>query len=124
MNRTILLFVCISFLLVSGCADVEIPKPKEFISRPTGPGGSIKIGMSKDKVVDVYGEPDLKDTVVSDKWGGPREEWIYKAEFSAFPVSAGYLGEDMYIYFDGDNVTDISSRPLGKESEDVKKTSR
>jgi hypothetical protein len=124
LNKTILLLAVISFLFVSGCADVEIPKTKELLSRPTGPGGSVKIGMTKDKVVDVYGEPNLKNTVVADKWGGSREEWIYKAEFSAFPVSAGYLGEDMYIYFDGNNVTDISSRPLGKESEDVKKTSR
>jgi hypothetical protein len=78
--------------------------------------------MTKAQVVEIYGEPDVKADTVSDKWGGMREEWVYRARYSALPVSAGYLSEDLYLYFDGENVTNISKEPLGKqkEIEDVK----
>ena len=106
-------------ILISGCAGVEAPKPDEILKNPLGPG-SVKVGMTKAQVVNIYGEPDIKGTVDSGKWSDTREEWIYEARASALPVSAGYLGEDLYLYFDGDNLTNISKKPLGKEIPDVK----
>jgi hypothetical protein len=108
-------------VLISGCAEVDVPKPDEIIKNPLGPG-SVRVGMTKDQVVNIYGEPNIKGMVTSSKWGGSREEWIYEAQASALPVSAGYLGEDLYLYFDGENLTNISKKPLGKETsaEDIK----
>ncbi|MFQ5952007.1 MAG: outer membrane protein assembly factor BamE, partial [Candidatus Omnitrophota bacterium] len=98
----------------AGCADIEIPKTSQLIKNPLP--NTVRVGMTKDQVVDIYGDPNIKDTVVSDKWAGTREEWIYKAEMSALPVSTNYLGEDLYLYFDGDNLTNVSKEPLGKEA--------
>ncbi|MGB2630154.1 MAG: hypothetical protein WBD24_03845 [Candidatus Omnitrophota bacterium] len=124
MKKDFFLFLLIvSFLISAGCADVDLPNTGQIIKNPLGPG-SVKIGMLKDKVVDIYGEPDIKGTVTSDKWIGTREEWIYWADLSTLPVGAGYLGQDLYIYFDGDNVTNLSNEPLGKESKNAEKTSR
>ena len=124
MKKDLFLFLLIvSFILSAGCADVEIPGAGQILKHPLGPG-SVKVGMKKDKVVDIYGEPDITDTVTSDYWVGTREEWIYRADLSTLPVGAGYLGQDLYLYFDGDNVTNIGNKSLGKESKNVKKTSR
>ncbi|MFH1798175.1 MAG: hypothetical protein ABH844_02355, partial [Candidatus Omnitrophota bacterium] len=95
--------VLMSFIL-AGCADVEIPSAKELLKDPLGEG-SIKIGMTKDKVVSVYGGADVERIVVSEEWGGVRDEWLYKGRCSAFPVNAGYFSEDLYLYFDGENLT-------------------
>ena len=113
-------FLCI---LLAGCADIEVPQGERFLKDPAGEG-SLKTGMTKAQVVSVYGEPDIKGTVISDEWNEPREEWIYNATASVLPVGAGYLSEDLYLYFDGKNLTNISRKPLGKRKgsdiEDVK----
>ncbi|MFH1837670.1 MAG: hypothetical protein ABH862_06130 [Candidatus Omnitrophota bacterium] len=101
-------------LFCLGCAEMEVPKTSDIIKDPLG-SGTVKIGMTKDKVVSVYGEPDLKRTVVSDEWNAEREEWFYKARYSALPVNAGYLAKDLYLYFDGVSLTTISDKPLGKD---------
>lgn len=103
-------FLCI---FLSGCADIEIPKGEQFLKDPIGEG-SLRIGMTKDQVVSVYGEPDFKGPVSSEEWNQPREEWVYSATASTLPVGAGYLSEDLYLYFDGENLTNISRKPLGK----------
>ncbi|MGB2662157.1 MAG: hypothetical protein WBD04_07220 [Candidatus Omnitrophota bacterium] len=110
----IILFFCV--FIIAGCADVEIPTTSELIKNPLGPG-SVRIGMTQAQVVEIYGDPDIKGTVTSKKWNKPREEWIYRADYSAFPVGAGYLTEDQYLYFDGENLTNISDRSLGKETD-------
>lgn len=116
MNKYLLIGIGLLCLVVSGCADVEIPSAKEMIKNPLG-SGSVKIGMIKAQVVEIYGDPSIKGTVTSGKWNEPREEWIYRADISALPVGAGHLSEDLYLYFDGENLTNISNKPLGKETE-------
>ena len=108
-----------------GCADVEVPKTENILREPLGEG-SLKIGMTKAQVDSVYGAPDTKDMVDSGEWSQPREEWFYRATYSALPVGAGYLSEDLYLYFDGENLTNISRKPLGtrkqEDTEDVKES--
>ena len=116
MNKYLLIGIVLLCVVVSGCADVEIPGAKEIIKNPLGPG-SVKIGMTKAQVVEIYGDPSIKGTVISKKWNEPREEWIYRADISTLPVGAGYLSEDLYLYFDGKNLTNISNKSLGKETE-------
>ncbi len=113
MNIYRLLCLALSCLFLAGCADVEIPKTRQLLKQPLGEG-SLKVGMNRDRVVSVYGEPDMKGTVISDKWAHPREEWIYRARISGLPVGAGHLAEDLYLYFDDENLTNISRKPLGK----------
>ena len=92
--------------LAAGCADVK-PSIEEMIKHPIGTD-SVKVGMTKDRVRDIWGEPDSINFVKDKKrWGGEREEWIYKAEFSALPINASYLSKTKKLYFDGNNLTNI-----------------
>jgi hypothetical protein len=99
-------------MLMAGCADMDVPQPKNILKDPLGEG-SLKTGMSKDKVRDIYGDPDIIDMVISPDWNEYREQWVYTATTS-LPVGTGFLSEDLYLYFDGDNLTNISRKPLGK----------
>lgn len=111
--------VCLAFsVFFAGCAEIEIPTPRQIIKSPIGTH-NIKVGMTRNEVISLYGTPNIKTQVSSDDWGGSREEWFYRARYSALPIGAEYLAEDVYLYFDGDNLTNISHTPLG-ESEDVK----
>ena len=110
------LLIAIVCFLIAGCSGIEAPKTDEFIKQPLGNGG-LELGMSKARVVDMYGEPNAKRVVISDEWKAPREEWFYKATVSMLPMNAGYLADDMYLYFDGDNLTNISKKPLGHNAD-------
>lgn len=102
--------------ITAGCADIEIPKTKEILKEPLGKV-SVDEGMSKTEVVSIYGEPDVKSIVVSEGWNKPREEWFYRARYPVIPVNTGYLSDDLYLYFDGDSLTNISKSSLGEKSE-------
>jgi len=97
---------------------MDIPNPIDVLKDPFVAGGLTK-GMSKPEVLSKYGEPNVKTVVSSSEWGGQREEWLYKANYSVLPVNAGYLSEDLYLYFDGDNLTNISKKPLGKHVKEI-----
>jgi hypothetical protein len=101
-------YVISAFLLASfiGCADMPVPSPDYIMERPIGTS-SVKVGMTKDKVKEVWGEPyQINFVEDKEKWGGAREEWVYKA-YSDLPVNAGYLSKTKRLYFDGDNLTNI-----------------
>ena len=118
----ILALVCFNLI---GCADIEVPKADRILKNPMGET-YLQLGMTKEQVLDIYSEPTSKNVVVSSEWKGDREEWYYKARYGALVVGAGYLTEDLYLYFDGDNLTNISRTKLGqspkitKEEEDIK----
>ena len=102
-------FLLISILLFSltGCAEIDAPTPKEIIKRPLG-RGPIKVGMVKGKVRELWGEPDQINYVEDkEKWGGPREEWVYTGRYSAVPLDVGYLSKTKKFYFDGESLTNI-----------------
>lgn len=98
--------------LAFSCVTAEAGTVGDLIKDPLGNGG-LNPGMTQSQVLQRYGEPDIKSLAMSSEWKEPREEWFYKAEFDILPVNAGYLSEDLYLYFDGDNLTNISKRPLG-----------
>ena len=101
---------CIAMLLLSftGCSVIEnIPSPEEIIEHPLGTE-SIKIGMTKKQVESIWGKPDeIRMVEDKDKWSGAREMWVYRAQYGAIPVDAGYLSKSKKLYFDGDNLTSI-----------------
>jgi hypothetical protein len=108
-----LLCLALLCMIVVGCAEIEVPQMENLLKDPLGEG-SLKRGMTKSEVITIYRDPDMKRTVVSNDWSETREEWFYKANYSVLPVGAGYLTEDLYLYFDDVNLTNISRTPLGK----------
>jgi hypothetical protein len=111
-------FVCLMICLaMAGCADIQAPRTDEILKQPMGSGG-LYAGMTKAQVVERYGEPDIKGMVGSTGWNEPREEWVYQGRYSLLPVNAGYLSEDLYLYFDGENLTNISKKPLGMSEQE------
>jgi outer membrane protein assembly factor BamE (lipoprotein component of BamABCDE complex) len=118
-NIIFLIVIALSIGIFYGCADMDAPNPGQILANPLG-AGSVKVGMTRNEVLSIYGDPDRKETVTSDEWSGEREEWFYNAEYTALPVNAGFLAKNLYIYFDGDNVTNIRNTPLETTKKDVK----
>ena len=57
----------------------------------------------------MWGKPnEIKTVENKEKWSGPREMWVYRAQYNSIPVDAGYLSKTKKLYFDGENLTDIS----------------
>ena len=110
-----LLAFALACMFFVGCAEIKAPKPGEFFKDPLGEG-ALKIGMTKSQVLVIYGEPNIKGTVSSSEWSQAREEWLYRATYSSLPTGIGYLAEDLYLYFDGENLTNISRKSLGEET--------
>ncbi|MCX5678189.1 MAG: hypothetical protein NTY76_03675 [Candidatus Omnitrophica bacterium] len=94
--------------LLCGCSTLMIPNPNEIIKKPLGTE-SVKIGMTKNQVESIWGKPDQVTTVENKKkWSSPREVWTYNAQYGVIPVDAGYLSKTQKLYFDGENLTEIT----------------
>lgn len=102
--KKFLMLLALSLFIV-GCAEIEPPTPDEIISRPLG-GDPLRVGMTKDEVISVWGQPDVINAIgVSKGLGGTKkEEWIYYPAYSGVPVDKGYLSKARYLYFDGNNL--------------------
>jgi len=110
----------ILFLSMSGCSLVEtIPTPEYIIQRPIGTS-SVKIGMTKDEVREIWGKPyQINFVEDKEKWGGAREEWVYGAFTSGIPIDAGYLTRGQKLYFDGESLTNmVEAKEEKKEKEE------
>ena len=94
-------------VFAAGCAGIDMPTPETVLKNPLGTD-TIKIGMTKDEVVNFWGEPDYVDYEETEGTEKGREVWTYKARYSRVPVDAGYLSKTRYLYFDGKNLTKIS----------------
>lgn len=94
--------------LICGCSTLAIPSPDEIIRKPLGTE-SVKVGMTKGRVESLWGKPDYVNTVEDKKkWSSPREVWTYTARYGSIPVDAGYLSKTQKLYFDGENLTEIT----------------
>lgn len=111
-NNDVAVMVFLFFLLsgalaLAGCSAISVPTPNDVINHPLGTE-SIKIGMTKQQVESIWGKPNQVQTVEDKKrWNGPREMWLYNAQYNVIPVDAGYLSKTKKLYFDGENLTDI-----------------
>ena len=85
-----LLFVVLSLTIfvVSGCAGIEPPNPGEVLKHPLGKD-SIRTGMIKDEVLDMWGEPDMKTYTGTSELGALQEEWVYRGRYPELPINAG-----------------------------------
>ena len=94
--------------LVCGCNTLTIPSPDDIIKKPLGTE-SVKIGMTKNQVESIWGKPDHVGSIEDkQKWSSSREVWTYTARYGSIPVDAGYLSKTQKLYFDGENLTEIS----------------
>lgn len=94
--------------LICGCNTLTIPSPDEIIKKPLGTE-SVRIGMTKYQIESLWGKPDQINTVENkQKWSQPREVWTYNARYGSIPIDAGYLSKTQKLYFDGENLTEIS----------------
>ena len=103
-----LIFSILAVSTLSGCNTFTIPTPDEIIKKPLGTE-SVRIGMTKHQVESIWGKPDHISAVENkQKWSSPRDVWTYNARYGAIPVDAGYLSKTQKLYFDGENLTEIS----------------
>ncbi|MFH1996065.1 MAG: hypothetical protein ABIJ27_03595 [Candidatus Omnitrophota bacterium] len=112
MNFPLFFVVCVSILAFGcgGCAGINPPLPDEVLRRPLGTD-TIKIGMTKDEVRKFWGEPDeINEADGGQRWKGDREEWVYRGQYSAIPIDAGFLSKTKVLHFDGKHLTNISNQ--------------
>ena len=93
-------FSVISILVVSGCAEIEPPNPGILLQHPLGTD-PITVGMTKQGVIRVWGNPDFITRTGSNELGAICEEWVYRAHYPSLPVNVGYLHKTKYLYFEG-----------------------
>lgn len=112
MNTKLLATIlAVMVFAAAGCALFHSTKPGEtIITHPIGTD-SIKIGMTKEQVKSIIGDPDAvaskgatKDVLRSDM-----EEWTYKGHYTEMPFKADYFGKNLVITFDGDNLVSYKS---------------
>lgn len=107
LKYAFLLCILAGLIALCGCSAIEVPSAEDVISHPLGTE-SIKIGMTKQQVESIWGKPtDIKTVEDKKRWDGPREVWIYSAQYTSIPVDAGYLSKTKRLYFDGQNLTEI-----------------
>ena len=100
--------VLMAAVMMCGCNTLTIPTPDEIIKKPFGTE-SVKVGMTKDQVESIWGKPDHVGAVENkEKWSSQREVWTYNARYGSIPVDAGYLSKTQKLFFDGENLTEIS----------------
>ncbi|MEA3560445.1 MAG: hypothetical protein U9R31_01560 [Candidatus Omnitrophota bacterium] len=87
-------------LIVSGCAEIEPPNPVNILQNPLGTD-PITMGMTKEKVIKIWGSPNFVTRTGHNELGVVCEEWVYRAHYPLLPVNAGYLHKTKYLYFEG-----------------------
>lgn len=107
MRKSLLtaLFVCA--LGLAGCAGMESPPtPENILSHPLGTS-PLRIGMTKDEVRSIWGDPDsIKHIGESTNMGATEKvEWVYNARATNLPINYANLSKPMHLYFDGKNLT-------------------
>ncbi len=91
------------FIFLIGCAEIEPPGPAEIMRQPLG-GSPLRLGMSKEKVRSIWGEPDVVKVLGNDAQGMIKEEWIYRGRYPNLPVNVDFLSETQHLFFDGNNL--------------------
>ena len=101
-------------LLVIGCAEVEVPTPKDVITHPLGQQQTMR-GWTKEEVKTKWGEPDQVISLAPDEWGSSREEWIYQGRYPDVPIDYKYLSKTKHFYFIGDVLVEMKSEENHEE---------
>jgi len=108
--KAIIISIMVLAVSLTGCAIFQPIQPEKALTNPLGTD-SLKIGMTKEQVKSLLGEPD---TVIplgrtKDVLSTEREEWVYQGRYSDLPLGADYFGKTMHLIFDGNNLTSYKS---------------
>ncbi len=103
-------------LSVLGCAEVEVPTPKDVMTHPFGKQQTMR-GWTKEEIKAKWGAPDQVMPLASDEWGSPREEWIYYGRYPEVPIDYKYLSKTYHFYFTGDALVEMKSEEEKKEEQ-------
>ena len=99
-NKLTVVFILFSLIFLCGCTEIEPPGPSEIMRQPLG-GSPLRLGMTKEKVRSIWGEPDVVRVLGTDAQGMIREEWIYRGRYPNLPINVDYLSETQHLFFDG-----------------------
>ena len=98
-SRSFFILVLLSAFL-TGCTEIKPPGPSEIMRQPLGQS-PLRLGMTKEKMRSIWGEPDVVRVLGSDAQGMIREEWIYRGRYPNLPINVDYLSETQHLFFDG-----------------------
>ncbi len=107
-QRSVFIFILLSALLI-GCAEIKPPAPREIMRQPLGES-PLRIGMTKEKVRSLWGNPDMVKLLAADTQGTVKEEWIYRGRYPNLPINVDYLSETQHLVFDGNHLVDFSHK--------------
>lgn len=103
--RRFLMAVCLVSMGFAGCSGIEPPSPDKLLTHPLGTS-PLHMGMTKDEVKGMWGDPDLVENVIgSDDRLTTKEHWVYYGRVRNLPINYGHLSKTVHIYFDGHNIT-------------------
>lgn len=104
MGKLISIVVGLLVVCLFGCAEISPPSPAEVLTHPFGKG-PLELGMAKDEVLSMWGEPDDIVDMGTNELGAPCERWVYRARYPKIPVDAGLIRKTKYLYFEGEVLT-------------------
>ena len=103
ISKIVFGFSFLIFAFLSGCAEIEPPRPEEIMRQPLGQS-PLRIGMTKEKVKSLWGSPDVTRILETDAQGIIKEEWIYRGRYPNLPINVDYLSETQHLFFDGNHL--------------------
>lgn len=90
-------------MVLIGCTEITPPTAQELMRQPLGKS-PLRIGMTKEKVKSIWGEPDVVRVLEPDAQGMVRVEWIYRGRYPGLPINVDYLSETQHLFFDGEHL--------------------
>ena len=99
------IFLIMSILYLSGCADVKIPTAGYALTHPLSTESMVVPGTSKGEIIEKWGEPSDVIEAGFDDMGIKKEEWIYDAWFPNTPLDYRHFSRKKKIFFTGDYAT-------------------
>lgn len=103
MKKVFFLFLIFSVFFAFGCETLPPPTPGKIISNPFGTT-PLRVGMEKEEVVSLWGQPNEVLEKGQDELGTVKEDWIYYARYPAIPVDYNYLSKTKTLSFTGNNL--------------------
>ena len=101
-----LIVIFMTLPLLAGCAGIESPSPQRVLP-PWSGTQNLKIGMSKDKVLEEWGEPNERVDKGRDDVGLLIEEWIYYGEYPL--LNRKILSQGARLTFTGSSLTSFKA---------------
>jgi len=103
---TLLISCGLMTAFLTGCAEIKPPRPGQIMREPLGES-PMHVGMTKEKVLSIWGEADMVNVIGNNEQGVVREEWIYRGRYPNLPINIDYLKETQRLFFDGNHLVEF-----------------